>query len=180
VLIELMGISQRTYGLLFAVTSLGLMIGSFTNARLSRRGTPHARLITFGLATVVLVAVALLALSLAGALRVWLLVPLIVVSHVGQGIVRPNAAQGALEPMPEIAGLASAVLTGLTMVFGAAASATVAALFDGRSALAIAGTMTICASGAAAVYAFVVRPAERRAAMQADAVATRRAVATAA
>ncbi len=162
VLIGLMGVSPRTYGALFAATAVGLMAGAFANARLGRRGVPAARLVTAGLAAIAVAAVALLALASAGALGVWALVPLIVVSHVGQGIVRPNAAQGALEPMPEIAGVAGAVLTGLQMLGGALASGVAASLFDGRTATAMTGTMTVCALGAAAVYALVVRPAERR------------------
>lgn len=180
VLIGLMGVSPRTYGALFAATAVGLMLGSFANARLSRRGVAPARLVTAGLAAIVAAAAVLLVLASAGGLRVWLLVPLIVVSHVGQGIVRPNAAQGALEPMPDAAGVASAVLTGLQMLGGALASGVAASLFDGRTAVAMTGTMTACALGAAAVYALVVRPAERRLAAAVPAPARRPELAAAA
>jgi DHA1 family bicyclomycin/chloramphenicol resistance-like MFS transporter len=163
VLIGLLGVSRRVYGLLFAVTSLGLMAGALTNARLSRRGVPHARLIAWGLALIVGTSLLLLALTLVGAIRVWTLVPLVVVCFVGQGIVRPNAVQGALEPMPEIAGVASAVVSALQMVVGALASATVAGWFDGRSALAVTATMALTAAVSATVYATVVHPMERRA-----------------
>ncbi|MDB4883654.1 MAG: drug resistance transporter, Bcr/CflA subfamily, partial [Gemmatimonadetes bacterium] len=162
VLIGLLGVSQRTYGLLFAVTALGLMVGSFTNARLSHRGVAHSRLITWGLSAIVSTAVLLVVLTLAGALRVWVLVPLVVVGFIGHGIVRPNAAQGALEPMASIAGVASAVLSGAQMLTGALASALVAALFDGKSAIAMTGMMAACAVTSTLVYAGVVRPAERR------------------
>jgi DHA1 family bicyclomycin/chloramphenicol resistance-like MFS transporter len=161
VLIGLLGVSRPVYGYLFACTALGLMIGAFTSARLSRRGVSHARLIVAGLAAIVVTALALLGLTWAGWLRVSFLVPLAVIGFVGQGVVRPNAAQGALEPMPEIAGIASAVLSGLQMLTGALASAAVAALFDGRSALAMTGTMAACAVAAAAVYLGLVRRAER-------------------
>jgi DHA1 family bicyclomycin/chloramphenicol resistance-like MFS transporter len=162
VLIGLMGVSQRTYGVLFAMTALGLTAGSLTNARLIGRGISHTRIIKAGLSVVVATAVLLLLLATTGLLRWWLLVPLVVLSHVGQGVVRPNASQGALEPMPDIAGVASAVLTGLQMLVGALASGIAASLFDGRTARAMTGTMVICSLGAAAVYALVVRPAERR------------------
>ena len=39
VLIGVLGVSRRVYGVLFAVTALGLMIGALTNARLSRRAS---------------------------------------------------------------------------------------------------------------------------------------------
>ncbi|MEP6621146.1 MAG: hypothetical protein ABJE47_17610 [bacterium] len=48
------------------------------------------------------------------------------------------------------------------MIVGAIASAVAASLFDGRTAVAMAATMTVCAFGAVCVYGFVVRPAERR------------------
>ncbi|MEO8564257.1 MAG: multidrug effflux MFS transporter [bacterium] len=163
VLIGLLGVSRRTYGILFAATSLGLMAGALTSATLSARGVSHGRLIRWGLAAIVTSALALLALTLAGWLRVPTLVGLVIVGFVGQGIVRPNAAQGALEPMSSVAGVASAVLSGTQMLAGALASALVAALFDGRSAIAVTGIMALSASASALVYARVVRPAEGRA-----------------
>jgi DHA1 family bicyclomycin/chloramphenicol resistance-like MFS transporter len=162
VVIGLMGASQRTYGLLFACTALGLMAGSFTNARLSRRGASHTRVITVGLTIIAATTSALVTLTLTGALRLWTFIPLLMIGNVAHGMVRPNAAQGALEPMPEIVGVASALLGGLQMVAGALASAIAASLFDGHSALAMTGTMAVCAIGALGVYLLVVRPAERQ------------------
>lgn len=170
VLIQVYGVSRRAYGLLFASSALGLMVGAFSSARLSRRGVPHMWLIAGGLAAVVATALALLALTLVGWMRVGVLVPLATLGFIGQGIARPNVAQGALEPMSEIAGVASAVMSGVQMLVGAAASALVATLFDGRSALAMTATMSVCALCAAATYAFIVRPAERRYGQPADAL----------
>lgn len=161
VLIGILGVSRRVYGLLFAVTSFGLMIGALSNARLSRQGVPHARLIAWGLGIIVTTSVLLLALTLVGAISVWTLVSLAVVGFVGQGMVRPNAVQGALEPVPESAGVASAVVSGLQMLVGGASSAIVAAWFDGRSAISVTAVMAITAVMSASVYAFVVRPAEQ-------------------
>lgn len=162
VLIGILGVSRRVYGLLFAATSFGLVIGALTNARLSRRGISHARLIAWGLGTIVATSVLLLVLTLAGVLTVWILVSLAVIGFVGQGMVRPNAVQGALEPVPELAGLASAVVSALQMVLGALSSAIVAAWFDGHSALPVTAVMAFTALASAGVYGLVVRPAERR------------------
>ena len=162
VLIELFHVSQRVYGALFACTALGLMVGALLNARLIGQGTPSGRLIAFGLAAILGTAILLLALTLVGALRIGLIVPLAIVGFVGQGIVRPHTSQGALEPMPEIAGVASAVLSAVQMVFGALASATVAALFDGSSALAMTAPMAACAVLSVSIYAGWVRRAERK------------------
>ena len=161
VLIGILGVSRRVYGLLFAVTSFGLMVGALSNARLSRQGVSHARLIAWGLGIIVVTSVLLLALTLAGAITPAVLVGLAVVGFVGQGIVRPNAVQGALEPVPESAGVASAVVSGLQMLVGGISSAIVAAWFDGRSAISVTATMAVTALMSATVYALVVRPAER-------------------
>ena len=161
VLIGAFGVSRRVYGLLFAATSFGLMVGAFTNARLSRRGVSHARLITWGMTTILGTAAILLTVTVLGQMRVAVLVPVAVVGFIGHGVVRPNAVQGALEPMPDIAGAASAVLSALQMLVGSAASALVAELFDGRSSLSMTSIMALSAAASTVVYATVVRPAER-------------------
>ena len=160
--IGLMGASQRTYGLFFATTALGLMAGAFLSARLTHRGVSHARLISSGLATAASVALLLLILASTETLRIWMFIPLIVIGNIGQGVLRPNAAQGALEPMPEIVGVASALLSALQALTGALASAIAASLFDGRTAIAMTGTMAVCSIAAALVYLLVVRRAEAR------------------
>jgi len=76
------------------------------------------------------------------------------------GIARPHTAHGALEPLPEIAGVASAVLSSTQMLAGALASAVVAALFDGHSSLAMSVPMVACALAAVATYVVVVRRAQ--------------------
>jgi MFS transporter, DHA1 family, multidrug resistance protein len=160
VLIGQLSVSRRMYGLLFAATSLALMIGALTSARLSRRGVSHARLIAWGLGAIVVTSVLLVVVTLLARLSVWSLVSLAFVGFVGQGVVKPNATQGALEPMAAIAGVASAVMSGVQMLTGAASSALVAALIDQRSAIAVTGIMAACAGASAVVYVFLVRPAE--------------------
>ena len=166
VLIGVLGASRRMYGLLFALTALGLITGAFTSARLTRRGVSHARLISAGLVSASVVALVLLMLAAAGWLRLSAFIPLVILGNVATGVLRPNAAQGALEPMPEIVGVASAFLSGLQMIVGATSSAVAASLFDGRSAIAMTGTMTVCTVTSTLVYFAVVRRAERQAALR--------------
>lgn len=161
VLIGVLGASQRVYGLLFAVTSLGLMTGAFTSARLTRRGVSHARLISTGVVTTASITLVLLLLAATSWLRISTFIPLVVIANIATGMTRPNAAQGALEPMPEIVGVASALLSGLQMLIGATSSALAASLFDGHTAIAMTGTMAVCSVSAALVYLLVVRRAER-------------------
>ncbi|MBL0170035.1 MAG: multidrug effflux MFS transporter [Gemmatimonadaceae bacterium] len=162
VLIGVLGIDKRTYGLLFACTSLGLMVGALTNARLSRRGVPHHRLITGGMTAITGSAVAMLALSMGGVLSILAVVPLAVVGFIGHGMVRPNVVQGALEPVPEVAGVASAIMSAVQMVTGAGVSALVSTYFDGTSARSMTVAQVVCAAVSVLVFSVVVLPAERR------------------
>jgi DHA1 family bicyclomycin/chloramphenicol resistance-like MFS transporter len=70
-------------------------------------------------------------LALLGAFRVADALPLIVLNNIAMGVVGPLAAHSALEPFPDMAGVASAVRGCLQMLSGAAASALVAWLFAG-------------------------------------------------
>ncbi len=162
VLIGELGVARRTYGLLFAMTAAGLMIGALTSARLSKRGVPHGTLISWGMAAIVVTSIALLALTLLHAINVASLVSVAFIGFIGQGIVRPNATQRALEPMARIAGVASAVMTGIQTLTGAASSALVAALIDGRTATGMTAVMAACAAVSLAVYVIVVRPSDAR------------------
>lgn len=162
VLIGVLGVSKRAYGALFACTSLGLMVGALTNARLSRRGVPHHVLIGWGMAAILGTALVMLGLSFAGAARVVSIVPLAVLGFIGHGMVRPNVVQGALDPVPEVAGVASALMSAGQMVTGASVSALVSTFFDGRTAHSLATLQALCAAASVVVYRTLVRPAERR------------------
>lgn len=162
VLISVLGVSTKAYGALFACSSLGLMVGALTNARLIRRGVSHQRLIGGGMTMIVGAALVMVVLSFTGAIRVGALVPLAVLGFIGHGIVRPNVVQGALEPVAEVAGVASAIMSAGQMVTGASVSALVSAFFDGRTAHSLTVLQALCAVGSVTIYRTVVRPAERR------------------
>ena len=161
VLIGVLGVTKRTYGLLFACSSLGLMTGSISNARLSRRGVPHLTLVTWGMAAITGTAVIMLGLSLAGVVSVLAIVPLAVVGFVGHGMVRPNVVQGALEPVPQVAGVASALMSAIQMVTGASVSALVSSYFDSTSARSMNVAQVACALLSVAVLVLMVQPARR-------------------
>lgn len=162
VLIGLMGVSAQFYGVLFAATSLGLVAGSLLNARLNRQGISHQKLVAIGLVVIAGTSIALFGLSFTTLLQPMVLITMIVISHVGHAVVRANSVQGALEPLADIAGVTSAVVTGMQMVVGASASAIAVTLFDGHSAIAMTGTMSVCAVGALTAYFVMVRPGERK------------------
>ncbi len=69
----------------------------------------------------------------------------------------PMRRRDAVRPLPEIAGVASAVFVTVQMLFGALGGATAAALYRNASPLSIGLVMSIGALGAAALYAFWLR-----------------------
>jgi DHA1 family bicyclomycin/chloramphenicol resistance-like MFS transporter len=161
VLIGVLGVDKRTYGLLFACSSLGLMVGSLSNARLSRNGVPHHVLVAWGMTAITGTAMAMLALSYTNVPSVMTIVPLAVLGFVGHGIVRPNVVQGALEPLPDVAGVTSAILSAVQMLTGAGVSALVSTFFDGHTARSTSVAQLACALISVVVFVRVVRPAER-------------------
>jgi MFS transporter, DHA1 family, multidrug resistance protein len=68
------------------------------------------------------------------------------------GLISPNAMTGALQPLPAIAGSVSAAVVFVQMLAAASSSGFVAALFDGRSALSMAGVMVASCVLAIASY----------------------------
>ena len=68
-----------------------------------------------------------------------------------------NAVHEAIHPLPEIAGLASAVVTTTQMLFGALGGVAAAALYHDASPLALGAIMSAAALAAAALYAFWLR-----------------------
>ena len=161
-LIGVAGLSQRAYGLVFALTSAAIMAGTWLNGRLSASGAlPGERVLAGGLALANVTATLLLALTLGGGASLALIVPVVMVGCFAFGLIAPNAVHAAMQPMPEIAGAVGAVVGTAQMVAGAAVSALVAGLDDGRSALAMTGTMALCSLAASAAYLLVTRRAGR-------------------
>jgi MFS transporter, DHA1 family, multidrug resistance protein len=163
VLIDVLGISTTVYGWVFASTALATMAGSFLNGRLSVRGVPPSRLLKVGLRLAVVSAIALLLVSISNNVRVVTLMPLLVLNTFCFGLIAPNAKHGALQPLPDVAGVAAAVLGFMQMLLGGTfASALVAFLYDGQTATAMTSVMTLFALAAISAYTTIVRPAEKQ------------------
>ena len=161
--INVLGVSTSIYGWFFASTALAITAGSFLNGHLSVRGIPPSRLLKVGLTLAVASAIALLLVSISNNVRVATLIPLLVLNTFCFGLISPNAKHGALQPLPEVAGVAAAVL-GFTQMFlgGTLASALVTFLYDGRTATAMTGVMALFSIASLAAYVAIVRPAEKR------------------
>jgi DHA1 family bicyclomycin/chloramphenicol resistance-like MFS transporter len=157
-LMGLFGVSPRLYGLLFACSAFGIMAGAFVNGRLNARKVPPIRPLLTGFGLLLLAQGVLVALTASGAASVADLMPFLVLSSFGYGLVMPNVSHGALEPVPEIAGIAGGMLTSFQMGTGALVSALVAFLFAGAGLYAMTGMMALFAVLAVATYLILVRP----------------------
>jgi DHA1 family bicyclomycin/chloramphenicol resistance-like MFS transporter len=159
-LIDVVGLRPKQYGLVFAATSLGIMGGAFLNSRLSARGVLPFYPLTAGLVLAAVSTMLLLAMTLAGWMPLPFVIPLLVLSNLAFGLIAPNAMQGAMQPLPEIAGAAGAATGCIQMTTGAVASGLVAALYDGHSALSMTAIMALCSLLALVSYLLLARPAE--------------------
>ncbi len=162
VLIGVLGLTPQLYGLCFAGTAAGIMVGFTINARLAKRGAGRTAPLLAGMVLATTTAAALLAATLAGVATIPVVVPLFILNSMSFGLITPNATQGAMEPLPEVAGVASAVLSVLMMTVGAGTGFLVSVLDDGHSALATAGVMLASTLAALAAFLVMVWPAERR------------------
>lgn len=139
--INILGLSPAQYGLIFGASSLAVMAGTVVNKRLDGWGFSPARMIVTGLGLATFAAVLLLIMSLTGGRSILLVVFVMVGVALSFGLISPNAMTGAMEPVPETAGSASAVLVFVQMVAAGASSELVAWFFDGQSALSMAVVM---------------------------------------
>jgi MFS transporter, DHA1 family, multidrug resistance protein len=160
-LINVEGMRPDQYGMVFAATSLGIMAGALLNGRLSAWGiAPHYPL-TIGLLLSAAASMSLLTMTLAGWMPLALVISLLVLANFAFGLIAPNAMQGAMQPLPQIAGAAAAATGAIQMMTGAVVSGLVATLYDEHTALTMTAQMAVCSLVALISYLLLARPAER-------------------
>lgn len=160
-MIQVLGLSPKAYAVTFACTALGILVGALVSGKLSHRHVSSVVPLSIGLAGAVAGAAALTVLTLTVSPSVMVFLPVLVLCTFCFGLITPNAAHGALHPLPQIAGVAGATLGFCQMAGGSLASALVAEFGDGQTALAMTGTMLVFAVGALVLYLLVVLPAEK-------------------
>ncbi len=148
VLMGAAGVSPAVFGLLFACTSGGLLVGAWLSGRLAARHVRPRLPIVLGLAGALAGSGLALALLLGTTVRPVTLIPAVMLAMACRGVAGPNISHGALEPMPAIAGVVSAVLGASQMAAGAAVSAVVTALLPTLGVAAVGVAMIICAAAA--------------------------------
>ena len=160
VMIGAFHLTPLAFGLTFMLNSSGLLVGNLVNARLNRRGVAPAILLIGGLSLVVLNAIVLVAITLAGNASVALFLPFLFFCMAGCSITNTNAIQLAIEPLSDIAGTASAAVVSAQLAFGALAGYAVAAFYDGHTAFST--TATIAVVGLSGLAAFLLRSRHTR------------------
>lgn len=160
-LINVVGLRPGQFGVVFAATSLGIMAGAFLNGRLSTRGVAPFYPLTAGLVLAVVTATALLLMTLVGWMPLTPVILILIVGNFAFGLIAPNAMQGAMQPLPQIAGAAGAATGCIQMATAAVVSGLVALLHDQHSALSMTALMSVCSLVALAAYLLLARPAER-------------------
>jgi DHA1 family bicyclomycin/chloramphenicol resistance-like MFS transporter len=157
--IEGYGFSQAGFGGLFAMTASGVIVGSFSNTWLVSRRTRPRAVLDAALGLIVAAALAVLVASLLAARPslVFVIAPTMIYIS-AFGLVMPNAVHEAMHSLPEIAGVASAVLMSAQMLGGAIGGSLAAALYRHASPLAIGLVMSAGALAAILLYVAWLRP----------------------
>ncbi len=136
-----MGVSTPVFGLLFATTSSGILLGSTINNILARRGVGARAPLAIGLSLAPLAALGAALVAGAGIVSVATFIPFVVVVGICRGLTTPNITHAALEPVPHHAGVTAALMGAGQMLCMALASVVVAEMHDDYGALGVALTM---------------------------------------
>jgi DHA1 family bicyclomycin/chloramphenicol resistance-like MFS transporter len=148
------GVPPNRFGLYFLFAAAALPLGSWINALLLRR-MAQTRIMMLGYAGAILAGLIMLYAGFNPQLGpLWLAVPPMLYI-MGYAMVVPNAIAQALEPFPDMAGNASALIGFLQNTAGALAGLLVAAAFDGT---AVPLALIILGCGLAGAVLFALRP----------------------
>ena len=153
------GTSNQVFGILFGLTALALMIGSITGGRMLRAGRSPGAMVVIGTAILVIAGIAVTVGTRIEAFGITgFLVPMILYFF-GVGLASPSATALALEPVPHIAGTASAAIGFLSMTAGALAGygTTKIGGSDPHAFALVVAVMAVVAAGIAGLTALLRR-----------------------
>jgi DHA1 family bicyclomycin/chloramphenicol resistance-like MFS transporter len=156
VFIDQLGLSRPAFSGIFALTSGGLVVGALTAGRLAH--APVSRwFLPGGIAGMVVASLGLCGLAVSGHLTATAAAALLLVDYIAVGFALPRSVYGAIEPFPDIAGVASAANGAIRMLGGAVAGGVVTALYDG-TAFAMTTSMLLFAAAGGALWLWLLRP----------------------
>lgn len=159
-LINVLGMSASRFGLLFGLSILGFVLGSFITARLVMRvglnRLLHAGALLAAISGTIMAVFALLevrsVLAIFGPYFALML---------ANGFIQPSATAGAIGPFPRMAGTASSLLGFIQLATGATVGFLVGRLHDGTP-LPMTIAIGVCACGVCLVYYSLIRPVAER------------------
>ena len=146
------GVSKAGFAGLFAITASGVIVGSTINTWLLNRHARPRTVLDVALCLLFGVAVGLVAIGFMGTRSPFAVAALVMVYISTFGLVFPNVVHEAIHPLPEIAGVASAVVQSIQMLFGAVGGVAAAAFYRHGSPLSIGLVMSAGAACALALY----------------------------
>ena len=146
------GVSKAAFAGLFAITASGVIAGSTINTWLLSRHAKPRTVLDVALCLLLAAAIALVGVGLVRASSPLVAAALVMVYISTFGLVFPNVVHEAIHPLPEIAGVASAVVQSVQMLFGAVGGMAAAALYRDGSPLSIGLVMGVGAILALALY----------------------------
>ena len=145
VFIEIFKLDQRVFGALFALNALGIALGALTTGRLS--SIPAKRMLSIGLGIGLAASGMLVLLTIVHAIAPRSAMPFLMLNTFSIGMVTPNLVHGTLEPVPEIAGVASSLFGSVRMIAAAISIELVAFWYNGTP-IAMTGAMLLFAASA--------------------------------
>ena len=129
-IIEIYGFEVKSFGFLFALTGIAILIGSSINRRLLQRfGAIH--MIGIGALVAAVAGLQLLWMAWLGDAPFWWIWGNACLFMGATGMLFPNATAIALDPVPEIAGVASSIMGTIQSLSGAASAIICSALYTG-------------------------------------------------
>jgi DHA1 family bicyclomycin/chloramphenicol resistance-like MFS transporter len=142
VLLKLHGVSEKGYGIIFAIIASGLITASQLNNVLLKKYT-SVQIVKFTLILQTIFGLCLFIGSVFDVLGLYGLITFIFLFLSCQGFNFPNSSALSMEPFEKEAGSASALMGAIQMGFGAAAAAIVGVL-NAKTALPMTGVMAVC------------------------------------
>ena len=153
-IIEIYGFQVKNFGFLFALTGVGILIGSSINRRLLQR-FDAVHMIGVGAVVAAVAGAQLLLMAWLGDAPFWWIWGNACLFMAATGLLFPNATAIALDPVPEIAGVASSIMGTIQSLSGAASAIISSALYAGT----ITNTAIVLgASGVGVLAVFALYP----------------------
>jgi DHA1 family bicyclomycin/chloramphenicol resistance-like MFS transporter len=158
---EVFGVTPSSYGLFFAILSVGYMCGNFISGRIAARVGINRMMLAGNVVTLVGVILSL-ALFWAGYNHPWSLFGPMVFTGIGNGITLPSVNAGVVSVKPHLAGSASG-LGGAMQIGGGAALSVVAGLLvtPQSGAYPLLFVMLVSALGSIFASLYVMRVARQ-------------------